>query len=214
MMTLSSNSFVSIPFIFLFDRHCLTDKIAHRNSMVIRVAIFALLLTCIILSQTTNSNCINTMEGNQDYFPRQTRGSIHRAAVGGTTSTTDFAQASAKDSILRDAMDRELSNTPRFLFRTWREDSGDCRTTDTKESVTPTMLKDLGRTKPTIYDIPRAQLIESARSHLNAEYQNKSYISSWTHSWQHLSSQIDQHKRKSVGGRWKMCISASSTQSG
>ena len=174
---------------------------ASFNSMVIRVAISALLLICIILTQTTDANCTKTMEGNQDHYRRQTRGFIHRAAVAGTNSTTDFTQASANDSILRDAMERELLNTPRFLFRTWREDNGDCRTTDTRESVTPTMLKDLGRTKPTIYDIPRVQLVESARSHLNAEYQNKSYFSSWTHSWQHLSSQMDQHKRESVRGR-------------
>ena len=165
-MMLSSNSFVFIQFISV----TLTDMVSQItfDSMLIRVTILALLFTCIILTQPTNSQCMNTTEGSQDYFPRQTRGSIARAAVGGTT--TNFTQASATDSTLRDAIDRELSNTARFLFRTWREGNGDCRTTDTKELITPTMLKDLGRKKSMIYDIPRAQLVESARSYLSVEY--------------------------------------------
>lgn len=58
-----------------------------------------------------------TMQASQDYSSRETRGRTHRAAVAGSNSTMNLAQASAKDATLRNEIKNEIPQTPRFLFR-------------------------------------------------------------------------------------------------
>jgi hypothetical protein len=52
------------------------------------------------------------------------------------------------------------------------------------------MLKDIGYAKRYMHDIPKAQLVEAAKSHLSGHCGNKSFFPSWTQSWRYLSLQL------------------------
>lgn len=106
-------------------------------------------------------------------------------------SNGPFPQANAKHLSLEAQMSHESSSTtPRFLFRVWREHDRDLRVVDTKDYVTPSLLKDLGRKRPEIHEVPTTELLQSAKAHLNAEYHGPSYFSTWTQSWNHLVPQL------------------------
>ena len=150
------------------------------------------LLSCILLvkTQTICYSIISFCSNMQSYQYRKTSDALQQTHAAQLDSTAAQSQFTQNDAQLIHAINQEATMTPRFLYRTWRKGHASDQAIDTKDSVTPTMFRNVGRGKRSIYDFPASDLAEIARSDLNRESQVGSYFSSWTQSWQCMSNYL------------------------